>query len=343
MQRFLYIIFLLSVLAAEENSPLLNLEEQAQDIVLETKRIIIPGYPEAFNPSIIRWRGSLLMSFRIIFDPKLSFNSDLGIVHLDENFNPVGEPQLINLRDEHFDVPCRAEDARLIANGDQLFMIYSDNTDAIITRGGFRVYISELHYDGEYFAADNIECLTEFEGESKMLREKNWIPFIHAERLLLAYSLDPHRIFRPIGAGVCETICTTAVPIQWPWGQLRGGTPALKNDDGEYLGFFHSSKMMESVHSEGKNVLHYFFGAYTFSSDFPFEFTQISQEPIVACGFYNGPIYKPYWHPVRVVFPGGYISDHDYIWLTYGRQNHEVWVAKIDKKKLMQSLAPVRN
>lgn len=43
---------------------LINLEDIAHDYVLETKQIMLPQYPHAFNPSIVRWRGKILLSFQ---------------------------------------------------------------------------------------------------------------------------------------------------------------------------------------------------------------------------------------------------------------------------------------
>ena len=43
-----------------------DLEERSQEFVLEIKKIEIPNHPHSFNPSIVRWRGALLMSFREI-------------------------------------------------------------------------------------------------------------------------------------------------------------------------------------------------------------------------------------------------------------------------------------
>ena len=38
--------------------------------------------------------------------------------------------------------------------------------------------------------------------------------------------------------------------------------------------------------------------------------------------------------------PCGFIANSDYIWVTLGRQDHEIWIIKLDKFKLMQSLVP---
>ena len=98
---------------------------------------------------------------------------------------------------------------------------------------------------------------------------------------------------------------------------------------------------MQTTHSDGKNILHYFLGAYTFSSLLPFEITQMSPEPIIGEHFYKGAKYPPYWHPIQAIFPCGYVSDDNHIWIAYGRQDHECWVVKLDRQGLLQSLIPV--
>lgn len=319
-----------------------DLESLAQDFVLETKKIEIPGHPFAFNPSIIRWRGQLLMSFRIIPDAKHKYDCQLGLVFLNEDFEPISTPQLLNLRDEYAVAPCRAEDARLIALGERLLMVYDDNTEIKLSKGGFRLYVAELYYDSEHFIVDNIEALKYYEGESREIREKAWVPFDYNGHLLLAYSINPHKIFYPRldGSETCDTVATTQAALDWDFGELRGGTPALLHN-GQYLAFFHSSIKMTSLNSFGEERLHYFMGAYTFSKDPPFAITAISPEPIIGKHFYTGIEYKHYFKPIRCVFPCGYISNRDYIWIAYGRDDHECWIAKLDKKRLLESLIPV--
>src|SRR5690606_8028108 len=84
-------VYLLPCHAAEKY---INLEERSQDFVLETKRIHIPGYPDAFNPSIVKWLGKNLLSFR--FRDKETGNADpLGLVWLDSDFEVKGKPQVL--------------------------------------------------------------------------------------------------------------------------------------------------------------------------------------------------------------------------------------------------------
>lgn len=320
----------------------LDLEEMAQDFVLQSKKIEIPGYPNAFNPSIIRWQGNLLLSFRDIPDPRQSFNSNIGVIWLDDNCNPVGKPQILETQNFNSSIPSRAEDARLIADGERLLLVYSDCKEEKISKGGFRLYVAELLFDGSKFIVLQNECLSRFEGESQQRREKNWVPFFYKGELMLAYSLAPHLIFRYLqGMGKCETIALTQSEFQWNWGDLRGGTTGLEVD-GQYLSFFHSSMDMPTLHSNGVVVSHYFMGAYTFALHPPFEITRVSPEPIIGKNFYKGPVYKPYWKPVRVVFPCGFIFDEQFIWVAYGRQDHESWIVKLDKEGLLKSLIPTK-
>ncbi len=342
--NFLFaIIGLLSLLVPSFAADYSDLEALSQDFVLETKKIEVPGHPFACNPSIIRWHSRLLMSFRIVPDRTKKYDIEIGLVFLDENFEPSNNPQIVSLRDEYAKAPSRAEDARLISIDDRLFMIYDDNVEPKISKGGFRMYVSELIYDGEHFIAENVECLNCFEGESREVREKSWVPFVYEGSLLLAYSLSPHKIFYPRldGTGICDTVALSQNQIQWEWGALRGGTPGLIDDD-QYLAFFHSSKEIATVHSDGVKIPHYFIGAYTFSKEPPFAITSISPEPIIGKNFYNGIAYKPYYKPIRCVFPCGYIANDEFIWVAYGRDDHECWLVKLDKKGLLQSLVPVQ-
>lgn len=327
----------------------LNLQDLSQpDLVLQSKQIIIPEYPHAFNPSIIRWNNKLLLSFRIIPDPKQTFISYIGIIWLNDNFEPITTPQLLPLRNSTCNAPSRAEDGRLIAIKDHLYLVYTDNENPTINKGGFRMYIAELTFNNDECLLSSIERISSFEGNNSERREKNWVPFDYYSKLLLAYSICPHKIFYYLfGTGSCETFVSTCFNFDWDWGDVRGGTPALL-DGNHYLAFFHSSKWMKTVQSKEKEKMHYFMGAYTFNRDYPFNITRVSSQPIISNQvnnaikrFYVGAEYKPYWGSVMAVFPCGFIMDSDFIWLTFGRQDHEMWVAKLDKKKLYESLVPV--
>lgn len=310
-----------------------------QSFVLDTKRIHIPGYPEAFNPSIVSWKGRLLMSFRS-HDPETRSTDLIGLVWLDENFKPISKPTVLKREGEVTCDPSKAQDPRLIVVNDQLHIVYNNLFPYAQPVNRMVVGIIEEDGDGS-FKVSFPSPLIDFYGNIERRKEKNWVPFAHENNLYLAYSLQPHRIFMPIlDLNSCLPVCSTIGTIKWDWGMLFGGTPALRIGN-SYLAFFHSNKALATVQSEGIVMNHYFMGAYLFKACFPFSITHISSHPIVARTFYEGEMYNN-WKPLRVIFPGGFIMDEDYIWVVYGRQDHEVWVVKLDKAGLLASLLPVQ-
>lgn len=338
---FYFLTLLFSVaLFAEYNPATLDLEEWAQDFVLESKEIQIPGYPLSFNPAIIQWQDKLLFFFRT-HDPVTQSTDGMGVVWVDEDFNPISIPQILDIPFENRNFPSKKQEPRPLAIGDHLYLIFNNTISPSAFPEIRRMYICEIFYDGRYFSVSSPECFTHFPGEMEMRPEKNWVPFEDDGTLFLSQSISPHRVMQPIfGTGACLLAYETSPNVVWDWGVLRGGSPALLVD-GEYLAFFHSCINFPSIYSKGKKTLHYMMGAYTFSADPPYTLTRISPEPIVGKNFYHGRNDYTLWKPLHVVFPGGFIYDDDYIWVVYGRQDHELWVVKLDKRKFMSSLVSV--
>ena len=328
----------LDALCRAYNPALVNLEENAQDFIVTTKQIEIAGYPGAFNPSIIRWENSLLLSFRIR-NPISKGTDGIGLVWLDEEFNPISEPQVLSIPYEKQPI-SKQQDPRLIAIGNHLFLVYNNVIDPIVHPELRRMYYVELIYDGISFSPQKPQAITKYPYQLSYRQEKNWIPFDFNNQLLLSYTIHPHIVFYPLlHTPICELFAETTTTVEWPWGTLRGGTPALKIGD-EYLAFFHSCIHLPTLHSNGKNILHYFMGAYTFSAMPPFQLTRLSPHPIIGKTFYSGPAYKT-WKPLRVVFPCGYVFDDKYINVVYGKQDFEMWVVQLDKYKFLESLKPL--
>lgn len=321
-------------------APFPDLTEKTQDFVLEEKQIIIPGYPDAFNPSIVRWKdGELLLCFRAR-DPLTGLTNLIGFVTLNEDYEPIGKPSLLKIIGGRDLSISRAQDPRLIRVGEKYYIVYNNilNDDDLETR---RMLVAPLHEFMNHFFIIDPQYLLDFVGDAKNWIEKNWAPFDYFGELMLSYSLNPHRILKPtLKNESCYSVALTEAEVKWPWGGLRGGTPSIR-DGKEYFGIFHSCIDMKTVQSNGKKISHYFMGAYRFKAEPPFEMTYISPEPIYGREFYTSPEY-PTWKPLRVVFPGGLIMDKDFVWVVYGRQDYECWVVKLDKKGLMKSLVPLK-
>lgn len=317
----------------------IDLDALRTDFVLEAKKIEIEGYPDAFNPSIIRWDGSILMCFRIR-DPITAATNQIGYLWLDDEFNPTSPPKILDLKINDSFLHTNTQDPRLIFAGGNLYIVFNDMVK-MLSGQIRRMFISKLYVEGDRISILDTECILHFQKENIKRDEKNWAPFEYNGKLLLTYSINPLIILKPLpGTEKCETVSSNEKQIQWDWGELRGGTPALLHE-GEYLGFFHSSKEMKTLQSKEKKISHYFIGAYTFTPKPPFSISKITPLPIVGENFYNGPEYKT-WKPLRVVFPGGYIFDESSIWIAYGKQDHEVWVVKLCKKALLENLVTLK-
>lgn len=317
-----------------------DLQEDVDSFILEEKQIIIPGYPDAFNPSIVRWNdGRLLLSFRAR-DPLTNSTHLIGFVWLNENFEPVGHPSLLKIYQDKPLKNSRAQDPRLVKVDDEYYIVYNNilNDEDRETR---RMLMARLYYNHQQFFIVQPHYLLNFVGDkANQWREKSWSPFDYEGELLFSYSLNPHRVFLPYPhTNSCDTIAVTTANLDWKWGGLRGGTPSLLHES-HYMGFFHSYINMASVQSKGKKISHYFMGAFLFDKEPPFALTHISSKPIIGSTFYTPPDYKT-WKPLLAIFPAGYVFDDRYVWVVYGRQDHETWVIKMDKNDLMNSLVPV--
>lgn len=76
-------------------------------------------------------------------------------------------------------------------------------------------------------------------------------------------------------------------------------------------------------------------GAYTFSAEPPFAITSYTQSPVVDDSFYTKSSYFK-----RVIFPGGAVAIGPNIYLAYGKDDQEIWIAILDKEALKKALIP---
>lgn len=308
-------------------------------IVIRTKKISFPQFPEAFNPSIIKSDEGIVLVFRDspnrFWDPWLNH---MYAVLLNEELEPIGEPELLVTG---LNTPCvksQAEDPRVFSFAGKMYLIYNDNVE--VSRPWYRdrrdMYLAELKWEKGHFSLLKPIKLINEEKYATALWQKNWTPFEWNQSLLLAYSIEPHEILYPnLEDGTCYSCYETNRTLPWNLGILRGSSPALLID-GEYLSFFHSGHMIESPVSEGQALWHYFMGAYTFSPNPPFGLTKISPEPIVKEGFYTTSYLDK-----KVILPGGFFVDGPHIFVAYGKDDVEMWIAILDKEELLKSLVPL--
>lgn len=315
---------------------LYNLNEiKDKKIITATKRIYFEKYADAYNPSILKVDGGFLMSFR--YSPERytkGWESFIYVVKLNENLDPISEPQVLDCRFGN-PIPSQSEDARLFSYRNKIYLIYNDNEEEVWYNYDQRrdMYMAELKQDGDSYCLERPIKLKHGKNYPGVKAEKNWVPFEWNDQLFITYTINPHEVLLPdLATGICHPIFETSSYMNWIYGPLRGSAPP-QLVDGEYLSFFHSSCYCKSPASKGEMVWHYFIGAYTFAANPPFELTRMTPFPLVTKGFYT---YLIYWK--RVIFPGGFAVSGNNIYLAYGKDDWEIWIATIDKKELFREM-----
>lgn len=339
--EFMRIILFLMLFAKGFASIMEDFEGLAfdQKIVIATKKIEFEDFPDSYNPSILKVDQGILMSFR--FSPDRYSNpwvSYIGIVLLNDSFEPITKPRLLSTRSKNSKTQCQSEDARLFSYRGRIFLIYNDNMEVNNTTYTDRrdMHLVELFCNNNQFTTSAPLRLLHQE-KSYLLWQKNWVPFEWDKKLLISYSVNPHEIlFANLNNGACYHCYETQASLDWELGNLRESSPP-QLVDGEFFTFFHSGTVTSSYASWGWDLWHYFMGAYTFSPNPPFEVTHFTPLPIIAEGFYTQS-----GHEKRVIFPGGFVVREPYIYLAYGKDDYEIWIATIDKAELKKALKPVK-
>jgi hypothetical protein len=140
----------------------------------------------------------------------------------------------------------------------------------------------------------------------------------------------------------------------WGYGSLRGGTAAQLLPSGKaHLTFFHS------VSVQGKYFRTYTFGAYTFSSKPPFRLQTITPLPIMTKKFYTGSFAEMKNRKIDYVTfvmnfffeeakagvgaPGRHGDGNGTVMLSFGAQDREAWMARINIDSLFDIMVPVED
>jgi hypothetical protein len=176
-------------------------------------------------------------------------------------------------------------------------------------------------------------------GEENVRKDKEEVP-----EILLIQCINPLTVVKVVRPPNNEykyaTVFskTAVMPLQWRYGDLRGGTNAiLLSMPNCYFAFFHTSHQLA-----GNPVKTYFMGAYTFSTKPPFQLLSVSPLPIMDEALYTGP-----WNPLRlrridyVPFPSTIFLRGEEVILSLGHQDHAGYLAAFNLQELLRSLKPV--
>ena len=317
-----------------------SLQSLSQTAILRTQKVIVPGYPKAFNPSLIAYGEGYLLSFRVRHKvspkqkPLLSRSKDIsfvGVVKLDKSFKAVAQSaQLLEITSYSSQLSATAEDARLLNIGGRIYIFFND-LPLSETQGHYALYYGELiEKEGTFVLKEQAKPLNYAQA---VPIEKNWSPFTADGKLYLIYS-DAPRVILEVDreTGNCSEVARTPSQWRWQWGEIRGGTPALLLADGYFLTFFHSSIPVDPFNKKKGRI--YVMGAYTFEKNLPFSPLAVTPSPVGQPQDYT----KENQH--KVVFPGGLVIENDFIYVAWGKNNKQVCLTVFDKKKLLDSMEP---
>lgn len=322
-------------------------------------------FPSLLNPCFLFWNGDIVVSWRkdpstirVIFIKVQEQYSTVGskIAHYMDYF--LGYSHFYNDKYPHLEFS--GEDPRLYTMGEynssskqRLWVAYCQRHRR--SRPELWMSYAELLLENENELKQDYIINFNFKMESQS-DQKNWSPFtlMDTEEQLWIYGVNPHRIVKQVltkfkNHVFGETVHSTKygnvrnISDIWNWGELRGGTPAVLIDRKFYLAFFHSSNDPPRT---GDVLRTYVFGAYTFCIKPPYRVLKISPLPITHESMFKGPwtdLPLSYYHIDYVAFPMSFIIDGNDIHLTYGKQDVDGWMMKIDMASMLDSLVTVND
>lgn len=311
------------------------------------------------NPSIISYNNRTLISWKTGWGADIygDCHSDLRFGFLPNDFKSratMTSQDFVKVTiDENSlqtftNFPCK-EDPRLLFLHDNktLAVFYATFVGGNRRRGSFKQNVLFGTVNEDTNTVDVTEnYMYDIAGQNS--NQKNWIPFIHEQRLILIQNLRPYQVVEPTGN---VNTNNNIRPVKFisnsegeeqhiPWkGEYgyppRGGTPAILVN-GIYMSLFHSMSMFQGRY----DLRTYFMGAMTFCTHFPYALHSMSMYPIANhTAFYDGA-----WTTNKVdyvIFPTGVQidpEDTDYIWVSAGWQDKDSYLLRMNIAGLLSTL-----
>lgn len=306
------------------------------------------------NKIIVSWRITGL-EFRITalnIPNKVSIRTDLSI---EEDFRILQDIKFNETQKFHEMI---GEDPRLFvlnegSNHQKIFVIFSRRNLKPHDSPELQMAYCELQITSD----DVISCDPIIDFDIQRIRgiqdQKNWSPFQYNESLYFTAESTPQHFVVDLNSQVISEGVNqdTSIYNIWKHGTIRGGTPAIRLNETMYLAIFHSSNIPYVV---GDVLKTYAMGAYLFDAKPPFRIRAITRKPMIHQSMYSGSwAYLPdsYYHIDYVVFPMGLLKSWHYynpldetsrfVYLIYGKQDVETWVAKIEVEKLLYDMISI--
>jgi hypothetical protein len=268
----------------------------------------------------------------------------IAVVHLDDEFQPIGPTSILETRDD-LDLNPTAEDPRLVVHLERLFIVYNSSMDGKVDHTHRAIYLAEVALGDpegrETFRVIRRKKLQIPSGQQRI--EKNWTPFSTAGRLHFIYTTNPTHVFamgedewqQPGSVVILVEVGRSKTKITEHLGQMCGGTAAIFDTKrGVFASFFHTQLVIDA--SEENPSTLYFAGLYTFSPTPPFEILEVLPFPIVPSRSYQDPEIS-----LWATYPMGFIRIGDIVHLSYGQNDNRIGVVSLNYEMLMAFMRKV--
>lgn len=281
--------------------------EQIETVLINRHALFTHGY----NPSILRWKGKLLMAYRYHNERDLS--TALAIAVIDEKGNVSQNKKLAVPH-----VGGSEEDPQLFVFRDELHVAYVDSIWPQMPPKCAVKYGKLTETASEWIVKDAVQL--PYENNDMSICQKNWRfwQFPGDTGLTCLYASSPKQVL--LWKNGTELTPRESTSLRWKWGSLKGGTEPVPYK-GKLLRFFHSTLDNEIPPYRRR----YYVGATLHEPGPSFIPLAISKEPIV-CGSETDtlspmeragiPQYKP-----KVVFPLGVVAMEDHWLVSVGLQD----------------------
>lgn len=277
--------------------------------------------PHAYNPSILRHDGKLLLTFRV--HDRGDWRTSLYIAELGEGLEilsvaPIRVPPEVSENS--------IEDGRCFFHNNQLHLSYTNSLFPATVFRSVAAY-GRLTQDAEGW---KVGCIIPQYGRNDFSAlEKNWTFISRKHDLWCLYMTHERQAtFIQLDGGKVVSEATGKV-LPWGYGERHGGT-IVSRPDGRHLHFFSSRT---NAGSRERN--RYLIGCAELSAEPPFDMLRISRRPIVygeegANLDKKNKRFKP-----SVCFPTGAIQEGKDWLLAYGWNDCECRVLRLTEEELL--------
>lgn len=278
-----------------------------------------------------------------LYTPKKYYQTQLNFLFVNNKFKTKTNYQvgMFDLYDfgqrEHWKVST-AQDPRLFAVNEQYYMLYND---AVHDKKRREMFLAKINVDKSQLQVSELQLLEYAPG--KRQDQKNWMPLVYNNDIYFIYSIDPHIVLR-LDKDQLHSIPTlnNNIQSQWPYGIIRGGTPAVYvNDLNGYLAFFHSSLPYKPNEPEwkirqGPPWRIYYMGAIVFDNKPPFKIKAFTKKPLTFPGLYSAKNTN-----YQIIFPSGLVEQESKFLLSAGYQDAETIILSVNKQDLYKYLTTI--